>query len=956
MFYSIIKNKKDEWINSSDCKIGEFFSYIKTKGMLRDAQIEAIETYLFLKISCENKPLSELFKSGAFIKDNNVDELELSNSTKEFLKTHKAAHALYEISCLKNEDGSSVFKDLEKAIKDDPSSINYDKVFDSIFYGVSYADYLFSLPMGAGKTFLMACFIYIDLYFASLEPNNSIFGKNFLLLVPSGLKTSVIPSIKTIESFDPTWVIPDPAASQIRKRIIFEFLEENKTGKKSNKTKNPNVQKVNNHSPLDEQEGLVFVTNAEKVILDAIEYRKSKGYVNIFENEEDTNYKLANELRNLLGQIPNLVILIDEVHHATDDEAKLRQVVNKWAKGGNVNSILSFTGTPYLKSAEKVDINSDVKISSKMISNIVYYYSLAQGIGNFLKTPTVHESTAGREQIIRDGLNDFFNKYENTIYKDGTVAKIAIYSPSIESLEEETYPIVEDVVIKRGLNPNVAILKFHNGNKTYKAPQDAELQFNSLDNSLSKVRVILLCQIGKEGWDCKSLTGVILSQENDCPTNSVLQTSCRCLREVDNASSETAVIWLNSFNAATLDQQLRAQQGITIKEFQNKAKGGHKIVRKSRISKLGLPKLDYFQVKIVSETKIQTKANPKLFFDTFKAENYEAVESTVFVKNFSGDISDSYKISEDEYPLPITFNEWMRLISKESFGQIDLKSLSSYASELLKIFKAVTIEKDADSYLSHKLNQAEIRAAIRKSFSDKISFTSREEVVPEEVDFIDEKTLEQTKLVLNLKELFPNKESIEEINKMDDGAITATSLQTLIDQMIAMGITDTSKIQEKQELLKLKDRTLHYSPYIFDDSNFEHDVFEEILKLDPFKNKDIEIYYNGDRFVSNFKVKCYKKEGDRIYPIGMYTPDFLLLKRNSEGEITKILILETKGEAYSKKFVDKKKFMDETFVPLNNKEYGYDRFDFLYIEDTLRRAERISRITDALNKFFKEDN
>lgn len=34
MFYSIIKNKKDEWINSSYCKIGEFFSYVKTKGML----------------------------------------------------------------------------------------------------------------------------------------------------------------------------------------------------------------------------------------------------------------------------------------------------------------------------------------------------------------------------------------------------------------------------------------------------------------------------------------------------------------------------------------------------------------------------------------------------------------------------------------------------------------------------------------------------------------------------------------------------------------------------------------------------------------------------------------------------------------------------------------------------------------------------------------------------------
>ena len=35
-----------------------------------------------------------------------------------------------------------------------------------MFYNVSYADYLISLPMGAGKTYLMAAFIYLDLYFA----------------------------------------------------------------------------------------------------------------------------------------------------------------------------------------------------------------------------------------------------------------------------------------------------------------------------------------------------------------------------------------------------------------------------------------------------------------------------------------------------------------------------------------------------------------------------------------------------------------------------------------------------------------------------------------------------------------------------------------------------------------------------------------------------------------------
>ena len=51
----------------------------------------------------------------------------------------------------------------EKEIKKNPESIDYRQFFKEAFYGISYTDYLFSLPMGAGKTYLMAAFIYLDL-------------------------------------------------------------------------------------------------------------------------------------------------------------------------------------------------------------------------------------------------------------------------------------------------------------------------------------------------------------------------------------------------------------------------------------------------------------------------------------------------------------------------------------------------------------------------------------------------------------------------------------------------------------------------------------------------------------------------------------------------------------------------------------------------------------------------
>ena len=101
--------------------------------------------------------------------------------------------------------------------------------------------------MGAGKTYLMAAFIYLDLYFAMNEPKNTAFAHNFIILAPSGLKSSVVPSLRTIQNFDPSWVLPEPSASAVRRQISFEVLDQEKTAKKSNKTKNPNVQKIANH-------------------------------------------------------------------------------------------------------------------------------------------------------------------------------------------------------------------------------------------------------------------------------------------------------------------------------------------------------------------------------------------------------------------------------------------------------------------------------------------------------------------------------------------------------------------------------------------------------------------------------------------------------------------------------------------------------------------------------------
>ena len=192
-------------------------------------QIEAIKIYLFLKIGCECKPLEFLFRNGVF-NSINLNDVELSTNTREFLEENPAATALFEYSRLTNDKGEQVSVKLEKQIKKDPSSIDYDRFFHNVFYGLSYTDYLFSLPMGAGKTYLMAAFIYLDLYFAKNEPLNPAFAHNFIIFAPFGLKSSVVPSLKTIQNFDPAWIIPEPSATEIKRSMSFEILDQSKNG------------------------------------------------------------------------------------------------------------------------------------------------------------------------------------------------------------------------------------------------------------------------------------------------------------------------------------------------------------------------------------------------------------------------------------------------------------------------------------------------------------------------------------------------------------------------------------------------------------------------------------------------------------------------------------------------------------------------------------------------------
>ena len=950
MINEIIKIKTNQWLSSKDCSVKNLISYIREKGELRDTQIEAIEVYLFLKIKGQNKPLWQLFSEGFFANDTDHSTLNINNKARTFLAKNINASALYDFA--RQEVGkTTLLPNLEKMIRNNCDKVEYEKIIKNIFYNVSYTDYLMSLPMGAGKTYLMAAFIYIDLYFASNEPENKNFSHNFLVLIPSGLKTSIGPSLKTIENFDPSWVIPEPAAANLKKQLIFDVLDEPKSAKKSNKSRSPNAQKVNQCLP--NPFGQVFVVNAEKVILNRVDTPEQKS---IFEDDED---KKANELRNLLSKIPNLSILIDEVHHAASSDIKLRKVVNGWNEKGNITTVLGFSGTPYLSSTEKIQLSENEHLRISEITNTVYYYPLTTAIKNFLKTPTVKiGENLDHFQIVKKGIEDFNKAYGKTIYENGAIAKVAIYCSTIEMLENEIYPYLQgELNIKAD-----EILRFHGGNKTYSLPKENELQFKSLDTSLSKKKYILLVAIGKEGWDCQSLTSVILPQKSKSTSkNSIIQTTCRCLRQVTKGNNETALVWLNKENAEILNKQLKKEQDTSIEELNSitRASNTKMVKRVSRMGFLKVPKVDYYQLKvsynsIEEEKSANTKEKLIELSRTLEEYKCNALITTTGLEHLeAGELEFLENLGKDL----ANYNAWIFNIAKDSFDTITITALHSFDKELKAIFEKVTFEKNEQRFFNEQFDLFKINSKIRVAFSVRKSLKTKQEIIPKEANLL---IIDNLKPVEQNKNIFPDKEISKQLLSFDKEPLSKAEFdkqkQDRILQLTQEGeFKEIAKIASEtiHPIIEQKDKSFHLLPYNFD-SSFESDILNQTIRLKDFKEKKLEMYFNGERGLTEFVINCFAKKGKNWHNIGKYTSDFLILNRTKDNKIHKALIIETKGEGFAndQSFIKKKNFIETNFLEQNNEKFGYQKFDFIYLEDSISLTNNINKLNTKINSLF----
>ena len=89
MFYQLIQQKVEEWFRQDDCPARRLVDYIMQRGMMRDAQIAAIRTFLYLKIACGNQPLASLFCEGRFNGPApDYDDMPLSTAARSLVRAN----------------------------------------------------------------------------------------------------------------------------------------------------------------------------------------------------------------------------------------------------------------------------------------------------------------------------------------------------------------------------------------------------------------------------------------------------------------------------------------------------------------------------------------------------------------------------------------------------------------------------------------------------------------------------------------------------------------------------------------------------------------------------------------------------------------------------------------------------------------------------------------------------
>ncbi len=427
---------------------------------------------------------------------------------------------------------------------------------------LDYPSYILALAMGAGKTVLIGAIVATEFALAleHPEPPEGIqFIENALVFAPG---TTIIESLRELSTIPFDRLLPPRLHAAFMASLKITFTRDDERGIPVGAGSRFNL----------------VVTNTEKIRIQAIPRRRQLTLASLLDTREEEAKERANLRLQAIASLPHLGVFSDEAHHtygqSLDTQLKrVRQTVDYLAAATNLIAVINTTGTPYFE--------------RQPLRDVVVWYGLGQGIrdgilkevANNIQSFTFEADQA--DEFVSHVVSDFFEAYGDHALPDGAPAKLAIYFPQVDDLEE-LEPHVQLAVANAGLPPTV-VLKNHSGSS-----KDEIDAFNRLNDPAAPQRVILLVNKGTEGWNCPSLFATALARKLRTSNNFVLQAASRCLRQVPG-NDRSARIYLSDANLSALDTQLKDTYRESIAQLDHQRRATTQNV--IRLRKTDLPPL-----------------------------------------------------------------------------------------------------------------------------------------------------------------------------------------------------------------------------------------------------------------------------------------------------------------------------------------------------------------------------
>jgi hypothetical protein len=500
---------------------------------LRRAQFRALETYWYLRLVLSTPRIPDLYTT-LFPKKSERRAAMGLNSTE--LTELIADTSLEEVINRVQTDNAFVRKHGLESLRET--------------FSLDYPSYILALAMGAGKTILMGSIVATEFAMA-LEYPDGPFVQNALVFAPG---KTILSALRELADIPFERLLPARLYKPFAASLKLTFTRDG-----------------DKQIPITLGSSFnVIVTNTEKIRIQKPTVR-NPAQSRIFAGTKDEEATAMANLRlQAIASLPHLAVFSDEAHHTygqkllgkwekdketgeqvfkDDGIKKVRRTIDYLAQETNLIVTINATGTPYFE--------------RQPLRDVVVWYGLGEGIrdgvlkelANGIKVLELGDGEA--ERMVQSVVDDFVKDYWPIALENGAPARLALYFPNLET-RDELRPSIESALLAHGIGPDT-LLSVDN-----KSSEATRRSFESVARDpVAPHRVLLLVNMGTEGWNCPSLFACALVRKLATSNNFVLQAATRCLRQVPG-NTKPARVYLTSSNKKTLEEQLTETYGTSL--------------------------------------------------------------------------------------------------------------------------------------------------------------------------------------------------------------------------------------------------------------------------------------------------------------------------------------------------------------------------------------------------------